>query len=220
MENKEQVKNNGERINKTDQNNKKEEHYKQDNKNNEISELKVQIETLNLENREKQEKINQLTKHISDINASYMEKVQEKAKQANDLLNTKVKELQDKFNQEVSEIKKYALSSSMEEFLNIFNQFESMVNHQTDDPKINNYLTGFKMFIDMFHNWMNDMHIMKMDIKIGDEFDVHCMQAIDVDKDEESKHPFKVTKVITSGYKLYDRVIVNAKVNVSNCLKN
>ncbi len=189
---------------------------KKDQPNQELVELKKKYDQAIVDLNDKNQQIEQLKKQVQDINNEYMTKVREKATQAQALVDQKIKELQTKFESEAKENKKYALGDSIKEFIGILNQLENAINAPINDEKVKNYLRGLNMFVSMIHNWLRSLNINKIEITHGMEFDPKYMEAIEADKDEKSTQPFHVVKVLESGYKLHDRVVVFAKVNVSN----
>lgn len=182
----------------------------------EFLELSEKYAQVCVELNDKNKLIENLKNQVEKINNEYMTKVKEKAVQAQTLVDQKIKELQLKFEAEAKENKKYALSDSIKEFISILNQLENAINAPINDEKVKNYLKGLNMFITLIHNWLKSLNINKIEITHGMEFDPQYMEAIEAEKDENSTQPFRVSKVIEAGYKLFDRVVVFAKVNVTN----
>lgn len=176
--------------------------------------LKKQIEELNTSIINKDKNIDDLINQIDNINKEYVQKVQLKAIEANNLLKQKIDELTIKTQQELNEHKKYAIEKQASKLIEIINQFELSLSWPQTDPKIINYQNGFKMFLSMFKSLLNELGINEIVINQGDEFNPQFMECIEF-IDEPSLTDNKVVKVLTKGYKLHDRVIQVATVNVN-----
>ncbi len=158
-------------------------------------------------------KNDELNSTINKINQDFIIKVNEKANEANKILQAKIKETQDKSEKELSNLKKYALSDSIIGLLQILNQFSLATNHKVEDPKLIKFYDGFKIFNTLFNNWLKEIGVIKINVKVGDEFDPNIMDAVDIFKDSNLENN-KVYKIIEDGYKLHERVIYHAKVIV------
>ena len=58
-----------------------------------------------------------------------------------------------------------------------------------------------------------------MSIQVGDEFNSEIMEAVEIETNPKQENNC-VERVIEDGYKLYDRVILHAKVVVAKKLDN
>lgn len=175
-----------------------------------IKEINVLKKTLD----EKNEIINNLNKKIEEYNANYLNEINKKSNEAQEILKNKINEYQTKFDKELANIKKYALKDKITDLIDIINNFEVAVNAPVKDPVVNNYVQGFKMFSNMFSNYLLSNNITSIEPKIGDEYDSKIMEAFEVVSNPELK-PNCVSKVIKKGYKLHDIVIIPATVVVS-----
>ncbi len=209
------MKNNKEKINKQQT---KTDHIQQ--KQKEINNLKQEIENLKKEkidllakNVNLETNIKNLRDEVNHLNSEFTKQVNEKSIKAQKILDEKLKEYQNKFELESKEIKKYALANSALSLINIINQFNKMINHPTDNPAIKNYLAGLKMLSNMFNNWLNEQSIVELNVKPGDIYDSNIMDAIDIEGNPKNGTHY-VKKILESGYKLHDRVILPTKVLV------
>jgi len=173
-------------------------------------ELLDKIKNLEQKISENNSKIRAYEQQISDINASYAAKINEKASQANEIVQSKIKELQDKHKSTLEDVKKYGISSAAGQLVDIISQFKGALNFTSDDSKVNNFLMGFKMF----DNLLQDLNISEIVIKIGDSFDPNIMDAFDTTNDKELSDNV-VSVVLSNAYKLHDRVIKHAVVKVN-----
>ena len=107
-----------------------------------INDLETQLIEQQVQIIEKDKQITELRKQVKDLNESIVTKAKDIALEAQKQLDAKLKEYQDKFDSESKEVKKYALSSSISEFISILNQLDNALNQEVEDPKVKNYLTG------------------------------------------------------------------------------
>lgn len=199
---------------------KKQEHEELVKLQKELEILKKEKIDLLTANHNYEVKLAEYEKQVTELNKNFINQVNEKASQAQKILDQKLKEYQDKYQKEAIENKKYALSDSVADLISIINQFDNLINHPTDDPKIKNYLSSLKMFSNLFQNWLASVHVTPIKVNVGDIYDPHKMDAIDI-IGEKSKNEFVVNKILSCGYQLYDRVIIPTKVVVeAKKLKN
>jgi molecular chaperone GrpE len=180
---------------------------------NKIVELTLENVDLKAEVTSKNKIIEELNKQIEKFNSDYVLKLQAKMQEANMLLKEKQNELQEKTNNEIKEIKKYAIEKHAGKIIDVINQFDLALSYTPNDEKLKNYQMGFKMFLDMFKNALNDMGIVEIAIKLNDEFNPTTMEAVDhIEKEGiENGH---VAQIISKGYKLHDRIIQTATVKL------
>ena len=165
-----------------------------------INDLKAQIDKKN--------------KHIDELNKDFVNIINQKALTAQKQLDAEIKKMQDKFEKDLSEKKKYALADSLGELLGIISKFDLAISQENNDPKITNFLAGFRMFSIMFKTWLNSIGVQEIIVKIGDKFDPTIMEAIDIETKTKQKNDH-VEKVISKGYKLHDRIIQHVGVIVA-----
>jgi molecular chaperone GrpE len=172
------------------------------------------INELNKLIEQKEKTILTLKSQLEDFNRDYVTKLTTKMNEANELLKTKEKELIEKKDEEIKEIKKYAISKDAGKLIIVINQFERALAFTPKDPVVQNYQNGFKMFLNMFKNALNEMGIEEIVIEKGVEFDPNIMEVIDhVDGGEmPSNH---VVEVVSNAYKLHDKLIQVATVKVA-----
>ena len=137
-----------------------------------------------------------------------------KAMAAQKQLDFEIKKMQDKFEKDLLEKKKYAIADSLSELLGIISKFDLAIGQENSDPKVKNFLIGLKMFSTMFKTWLKSIGVEEINVKIGDKFDPNVMDAIDVEYKSQQKNDH-IEKVISKGYKLHDRIIQHAQVIVA-----
>ena len=190
----------------------------QEQKDSDMAKQIIDLETkLNLKDAElkaKDETIQKLTNEIKDFNASFKDLALDMENKANALLKQRCDEQDIKFKAELDDAKKYAIKDQALELINIINEFERAVSFKPQDPKIANWLVGFKMYLTKFNNLLNDLHISQIQPTIGCEFDPNIMECFPETVIDPSKKDNTVVEVIHSGYKLYDHILKPALVKV------
>lgn len=158
----------------------------------------------------------QLKKQETKFNELYLEKMKEKAQKADQIIKAKTAELETKFNEKLQELKKYGLEKTGGELVDIISKFEMVISQEPDDPKLKNYFQGFVMFKGLFDHFLTRNKIHKTEIQVGDQFDPGIMEAFENVTVYDPKQDHKVLKVLNPCYKLHDRVIKYALVEVGN----
>ena len=172
------------------------------NKNQAKKQTVNELENLKLKNQELTNKLNQScsliddlkvqldkkNKHIDELNRDFVNIINQKALIAQKQLDAEIKKMQDKFEKDLSEKKKYALTDSLVELLSIISKFDLAISQENTDPKINNFLAGFKMFSTMFKTWLNSIGVQEIIVKVGDKFNPEIMEAIDIETKAKQKN--------------------------------
>ncbi|MBD5446142.1 MAG: nucleotide exchange factor GrpE [Mycoplasma sp.] len=179
----------------------------EDKLNKEIKELKATIEKNNL-------RIKELESQINKFNSDYKNELSAKERLAQQKVEQKIKEYQEKFEKDLNHVKKYALKDKAADLINIISNFESAVSSEVKDQAVANYLKGFQMFCSMFKNYLEDNNIKEIKINVNDDFNEKLMHAFETKK-VENVSPNKVLKIVKKGYMLHDIVIAPAVVIVS-----
>lgn len=183
-------------------------------KKNNKSEIDKLLNSFNEERNSYKKKIDELNKRIELINMDFVDKVNKKSAEAKKILDQKINEMSIKCDKSINNIKKFGMQDSFIELIKIINQFNSIIKCENDDPKIKNFLVGFKMFSTLFSKWLAQNNMVPMSIQVGDEFNSEIMEAVEIETNPKQENNC-VERVIEDGYKLYDRVILHAKVVVA-----
>lgn len=200
------------------------EEIKKNLKENSGAKIKAVSEKLN-------EQLNGLEKFVEDIVLSYenelsklpnLQKMNEEFKNkvidiensASKKVMDKIEEIDKKKKEEVENAKKYAIEKSISSAINVIDQLEIAINFATNDPAVKNYVSGFKMVLDMFLKWLSELGIKQINVKPNDPFNEQIMSAIEKVSSNLMKN--HVVKVMKSGYMLYDKIIRHAAVTVSD----
>jgi len=133
---------------------------------------------------------------------------------ANDFINKKLQEGEVKFKKDVEFAKKYAIKDQALELIDIISKFEQAVNFKPADPNIANWLKGFQMYLTMFNNLLNDLHIERIVPVVGQEFDPNFMECFPETIKDHTKKDNTIYEIIHTGYKLYDQLLKPALVKV------
>ena len=107
---------------------------------------------------------------------------------------------------------KYRSEGFIEELLPILDSFHMALSNEPNDPALKNYLTGFQYVYRNLVTVLENEGVSELVPEIGKKFDPNSMNAVDT---EERDEPNIVLKVYGNGYKLHDRIIRPAMVQVS-----
>ena len=122
------------------------------------------------------------------------------------------KNLRANLEKDFKEAMKYRSEGFIEELLPILDSFHMALSNEPDDPKLKNYLTGFQYVYRNLVSVLENEGVSEIVPEIGKKFDPNFMDAVDT---VESEQENIVTKVYGNGYKLHNRIIRPAKVQVS-----
>ncbi|WP_462217930.1 nucleotide exchange factor GrpE [Mycoplasmoides genitalium] len=150
---------------------------------------------------------------LQKANEEFALKFERMQREAQNQIQAKLDELNLKNKKELEQAKKYAIAKTLDQPLNIIDQFEIALSYAQKDPQVKNYTTGFTMVLDAFSRWLEANGVTKIKIEPGMEFDEKIMSALELVDSSLAKN--KVVRVSKSGYKLYDKVIRFASVFVS-----
>ncbi len=188
---------------------------------NELESLKLKSQELQKQldaeiklNNDLKIQLNEKSKHLDELNKDFINIINQKAMAAQKQLDFEIKKMQDKFEKDLLEKKKYAIADSLSELLGIISKFDLAIGQENSDPKVKNFLIGLKMFSTMFKTWLKSIGVEEINVKIGDKFDPNVMDAVDVEYKSQQKNDH-IEKVISKGYKLHDRIIQHAQVIVA-----
>ena len=120
------------------------------------------------------------------------------------------KNLRNNLEKEHHEAIKYRSEGFIEELLPILDSFHMALANEPSDPAIKNYLVGFQYVYRNLVSVLENEGVSEISPQIGDNFDSSVMAAIDTVEGNENK----ITKVYQKGYKLHDRIIRPANVQV------
>lgn len=178
-----------------------------------IIDLQTAMEAKNKELAEKDKTIELLKSDLTAMAHEYKNQLILKMDEANKLIKIKQEQNDNKFKTELAEAKKYAIKDQAIELIDIVAEFSAAVNHPVSDPKIANWLTGFKMYLTKFNNLLADLNIQEIKVSIGQEFDPTIMEPFETVKDP-SKKDNTVAVILKPGYKLYDHILRPVLVKV------
>ncbi len=178
-----------------------------------IISLEEKITKLELEIKNKDEKIEKINNENNAINEQYKKDLINKSKEAQKLIDEKINNYKIRIDEETKNIKKYAIKNNAIELINIINQFSNVVNNPVSNDAIRNYVEGFKMFLSMYDNLLNSMGINEIIIKENDKFDETFMEAVDININPNTNEN-TIHKVVKKGYKLHEQILIYSQVIV------
>ncbi len=184
-------------------------------------EFKKEIESLKKELSSEQEKVKNLQHEVQTLkltiqkaDSDYVSKLQEKQLEMKKILEEKQKELTILNDEKLNDFKHKLYTKDILEMLNTIDRFEAILRYESPDPTIQNYINGFKMFLDMFQRSLNNMGITKVEIPLGSEPD-HNNAEITDQVDNSNHKSGTVCEVTENAYSFNNKIIKHAKVKVS-----
>lgn len=199
---------------------KKKEEVKQEDLKEKEEEISEEFNCCSGEVHRLNEKILELESEIEELKKNHekqlLEFVDKKTKEAVKIISDKEKELSDKYKKEFENSRRYIYEKQLSDLSLIVSQFEHVMD-SISNPEVSNYLVGFRMFFSKFQDLFDDFGISLIVPKEGDEFNSETMEASAVDFADNPESNNKISKVFSKGYKLHDRVIKLASVEVLKC---
>ncbi|WP_052663937.1 nucleotide exchange factor GrpE [Mycoplasmoides alvi] len=147
-------------------------------------------------------------------NEDIQDKIQKLEERASKEIAQKIAEMDARKVEEIENAKKFAMEKAANGVLKVVDTIEFAINFASKDPAIKNYVSGFKMALDQFLKWLEQLEIHQIEIKPGDQFDEYKMSALETTKSNLPKN--SVVEVKISGYMMHDKVIRHASVAVSD----
>ena len=121
------------------------------------------------------------------------------------------KNLRNNLEKDYRDAMKYRSEGFIEELLPILDSFHMALSNEPDDPTLRNYLTGFQYVYRNLVSVLENEGVTEIVPEVGKKFDPNIMDAVDtMESDEENI----VLKIYGNGYKLHDRIVRPAKVQV------
>ena len=144
-----------------------------------------------------------------------------------ELLEEKVKELQNEYLKEKADLenvkkrlekervieRKYAAMNFAKKLVSPMDHFELALKHEVKDEALENFLKGFKMIQSEFLKALEEEGVSEIDA-LDEDYDPNYHQAIMMEK-KDGVEPNKVIEVLQKGYMFKDRVIRPAMVKIS-----
>ncbi|QIW62322.1 nucleotide exchange factor GrpE [Mycoplasmopsis gallinacea] len=184
---------------------------------------------------EKDEKVAELEKELAKVQSQLVIKEKELMLQA-EAFKRKAEEFQSlakaqldqeiekrvaKYEAEKKEAKKYALSSFVEDLMEPFNNFvlAAKSGENSDDITLRNYCIGFDIVKRQFENVFANNDVTVIYPEVGQSFNAHEQEAIDVVENSNLANE-EIVKVVRFGVKVGDRVVKPATVIINKNLAN
>ena len=156
----------------------------------------------------------QLEIQINQLNQDFVKQLETKTKQAQEILEQKVNELEARHETKVNDAVFKIFKFKMEPLLDAINHFTKIVNQNYDDPKIQAFIEGFKMFSQNMIDGLENLKITKISPQINDMLNDDTMEVFEVVQNT-NKPSMHVTEVISDGFQYNDKVIKFAVVKVA-----
>lgn len=194
---------------------------KEDNKKEELKEIKSKVENLKKEKNNK-EKIHKQNHNKDNKKCVELESEIEKLKQALNASNDKAIRAQAEMmnfkrrkEEETSSMLKYANEDVLKSLLPVVDNFERAIMLDDNDlsDEVSKFLSGFKMIYTNVLDIFNKFEVKEIEAE-GIEFDPRVHQAVLMEHDDSKPHNV-VLEVLQKGYIYKDRVIRPAMVKVN-----
>lgn len=117
-------------------------------------------------------------------------------------------------NQEIINMKKFGLTKFVSDLLPVLDNFERAVSVSNESKEVKSFLLGFQMIYKTIKQIFQKDDIEEINVKIGDPYNSHIHNAIEVIETKNAK-PNTIIKILQKGYKIKDRVLRPASVNVA-----
>lgn len=183
--------------------------------------FKKEIEQLKNEIKKQQDIIDNLKSknillelEIKKVNDDFIKQLEIKSKQAQEILEQKTNELEQKHDQKVNDAVFKVYKYKMEPLLDAINHFTKIVNQDYEDPKVQAFVYGFKMFAQNMVDGLENLKITKITPKAGDLLNDDTMEVFEV-VENTNLPSMQVLEVVHDGFKFEDKVIKFASVKVA-----
>lgn len=199
---------------------------KEDNKKDELEELKNKVENIKKEKNEKEknhkQNHNEHKEKHDNKKTEHLESEIEKLKLALNASNDKAIRAQAEMmnfkrrkEEETSNMLKYANEDVLKSLLPVVDNFERAIMLDDNDlsDEVSKFLSGFKMIYTNIVDILNKFEVKEIEAE-GIEFDPKVHQAVLMEHDESKPHNV-VVEVLQKGYMYKDRVIRPAMVKVN-----
>ncbi|UUM24704.1 nucleotide exchange factor GrpE [Mycoplasma sp. 3686d] len=183
------------------------------------SNQKPQLDELKKENEELKAQIAALNVTMKANEYLFKDKIMQASQKANEAIQEKTTEIQDKFAKEKEEIKKYALQKFIEEFSIPYNNLIAAVKsgENSTNDQVKNYCYGFSLVLKQLEQALDSSGIKVIEPNVGDMFNAHEQEVIDFEHDNDKQHE-QIIKVVRLGFKLEKRTVVPAQVKINKNL--
>ncbi len=108
---------------------------------------------------------------------------------------------------------KYRAEGFVDNLLPVLDSFHVVLSQEPEDPNLRNYLIGFQFIYRNLVSVLENEGVSEIAPKVGDKFDASVMNAVEVEESDGEEG--LITRVITNGYKLHDRLVRPVNVVVS-----
>lgn len=122
------------------------------------------------------------------------------------------KNLRNNLERDYQEAMRYRSEGFIGELLPVLDSFHMALANEPTDPTLKNYLVGFQFVYRNLVSVLENEGVTEVSPQIGSKFDAKTMNAVDTVEGEEEN---LVVKVYGNGYKLHDRIVRPAMVQVS-----
>lgn len=183
---------------------------------NKEKELQKEIDRLNDLVTNQNIEIAKLKLEMQQQISDFQSKAQGFAKKAQEELAKHKESNNTKLNEEISQLKKYGNQKFFEEFIIVYNNLHLAINAGTkqDNVAVQNYVRGFEMLFNQMTNLLSEFGLEQITPQLKDLYNPELHQVFEIISSDEIKD--SILEVKSIGYKLHDRVLKPALVNISS----
>ena len=109
---------------------------------------------------------------------------------------------------------KYRAEGFIDNLLPALDSFYFALKATPNSQEAKNYQMGFQFIYNQIQQALTSEGVTEIEPSIGEEFDPTRMQALDIEEIGDEEPENKITKVMSKGYKLHDRLVKPAMVVV------
>lgn len=149
----------------------------------------------------KKDKVTKLEEEVKDLKDQLL-------RNAAELENFKKRMMQERIND-----RKYASTNLLHDLLTPLDQFDKVVNMETDNDLLKNFLIGFKMINDQFMNVLESEGVKEIEA-LNQMFDPKVHHAVEKTSDKEKDNGI-VLEVLQKGYMYKERILRPSMVKVN-----
>jgi molecular chaperone GrpE len=124
--------------------------------------------------------------------------------------------MRNRYEAQIVEIKKYALSNIAKEIINIMDNLDMALKNEKEDPEsLKQTIVGISLTKTQLENILTKFKIQKINPKVGDSFDYELHHAVSQVQNSSQKEN-TIIQVMQVGYKIEDRLLRAALVSVAS----
>lgn len=182
---------------------------------NKVAELEAKINQLEADKKLLESQKQKLEIELETNLVAFKMKQEQISQKAQEEISRIKHEIKDHAKTEIAENKKYILQKFLSDLLEPLNNLARTVNFgiNQDNPQVSAYVKGFSLIVGQIFQLLNNYDVQIIEPQVGEEFNPEFHEAHELVSHNKLKKD-QIAKVIDQGYKLHERVLKPAKVDV------